>query len=153
MEICKIRLEKRWLLWADKSEKEVSLLVDAALCGEERTGWISGSHHLSLAPLCPAAIPSRSLAALPAVVDAMWTKGVSQLHKLRLALCPHGRTCCTQEMWDSLHIQVKSISSQGLLGSADLDNSLHIDPFETLKNWVASSFHPNCGTYCFRKQN
>ena len=59
----------------------------------------------------------------------LWTQGGSQLHKLNHPLDPHGRICCAQEMWDSLlTVQVESVSSQGLPASADLGNSLPIDP-------------------------
>lgn len=139
--------------------------MDVALCETHslvKRGRAEFQSHTTLAwhlytrhkPCCPAAIPNRTLTTvLPAVVAALQTPEGSQLHKFCLTLGPHGRIRCAQEMWGSLHIQVKSVSPQRVPGSADLGNSVHIDLFETMKNWAASSFHHTCGIYYLRKQN
>ena len=92
-----MRIRKRWPLWADELEKEVHLLVEAALCraqGSVRRGRAEFQSQIILAwhlnvghkPCRPGAVASKSLAVLPAVVAALKTPGGSQLHKFCLLL-------------------------------------------------------------------
>lgn len=66
-------------LWADKLEKKVSLLVDAALCGAPLV-WAQ----FLLSYLVEAQLSCVCLATL-------WTPGGSQLHKFCLPLGLRGR--------------------------------------------------------------
>lgn len=118
--------------------------------------WISVPHHFGLENLwqaqtcCPAAIPSRTLTVRPAVIAACGHQMAAKYINSIYLWLSKGESDVPQT-WQ-LPLQIKSVSSQRLLGSADQGNLLHIDLFESLKNWVTSLFHPTRGTY-LRKQN